>query len=80
MGGKNPVFGIAYVVVGGLCVFLGVGFTIAHSLRPRYVSPVGILSPGINLLSENWATATIFPGLLQLDRPLHLLFDELVSL
>ena len=37
MGGRNPFLGIAYVVVGGLCVVLGVLFTVAHLVRPRYV-------------------------------------------
>ena len=37
MGGRNPFLGIAYVVVGGLCVVIGVVFTIAHLVRPRYV-------------------------------------------
>ncbi|KAL4801424.1 ligand-effect modulator 3 family [Aspergillus unguis] len=35
LGGKNPSMGIAYVVVGGLCVVLGALFTIAHLVRPR---------------------------------------------
>ncbi|KAJ5792195.1 Meiotically protein [Penicillium pulvis] len=35
MGGKNPFMGIAYVVVGGVCVLLGALFTIAHLVRPR---------------------------------------------
>lgn len=35
MGGKNPSMGIAYVVIGGACVLLGVLFTIAHLVRPR---------------------------------------------
>jgi len=35
MGGKNPFMGIAYVVVGGICVILGAVFTVAHLVRPR---------------------------------------------
>ncbi|THC87604.1 hypothetical protein EYZ11_012951 [Aspergillus tanneri] len=34
MGGQNPFMGIAYVVVGGVCVLLGTLFTIAHLIRP----------------------------------------------
>ncbi|KAJ5984418.1 hypothetical protein N7481_006517 [Penicillium waksmanii] len=35
IGGKNPFMGIAYVVVGGVCVLLGALFTIAYLVRPR---------------------------------------------
>ncbi|KAH8691095.1 LEM3/CDC50 family protein [Talaromyces proteolyticus] len=35
MGGKNSFMGIAYVVVGGVCVLLGVMFAIAHLVKPR---------------------------------------------
>ncbi|KAI9368643.1 ligand-effect modulator 3 family [Aspergillus egyptiacus] len=35
LGGQNPFMGIAYVVVGGVCVLLGALFTIAHIFRPR---------------------------------------------
>ncbi|KAL3485776.1 ligand-effect modulator 3 family [Aspergillus germanicus] len=35
LGGQNPFMGIAYVVVGGVCVLLGALFTIAHLVRPR---------------------------------------------
>ncbi|KAL4912204.1 ligand-effect modulator 3 family [Aspergillus aurantiobrunneus] len=35
LGGQNPFMGIAYVVVGGVCVLLGTLFTIAHLVRPR---------------------------------------------
>jgi len=35
MGGKNPFMGIAYVVVGGICIALGTLFTVAHLIKPR---------------------------------------------
>lgn len=36
MGGKNSFMGIAYVVVGGVCVLIGVLFTAANLIKPRY--------------------------------------------
>lgn len=35
MGGKNPFLGIAYVVVGGLCIVLGALFTVTQLIKPR---------------------------------------------
>lgn len=35
MGGKNPFLGIAYVVVGGICVLLGTIFAARHLIKPR---------------------------------------------
>ncbi|KAH7011842.1 ligand-effect modulator 3 family [Ilyonectria destructans] len=35
MGGRNPFLGIAYVVVGGVCILLGTIFTVTHLVRPR---------------------------------------------
>lgn len=35
VGGKNPFLGIAYIVVAGICVILGVVFTVTHLIKPR---------------------------------------------
>jgi len=35
MGGKNPFLGIAYIVVGGICIVLGALFTATHIIKPR---------------------------------------------
>ncbi|KIV98958.1 uncharacterized protein PV09_09293 [Verruconis gallopava] len=35
MGGKNPFLGIAYLVVGGLCIVLGALFTVTYIVKPR---------------------------------------------
>jgi hypothetical protein len=49
MGGKNPFLGIAYVVVGGICIVLGALFTATHLIKPRLVrlshlcnAPIGL--------------------------------------
>lgn len=42
MGGKNPFLGIAYIVVGGLCILLGALFLVAWVVKPRYVSFGGV--------------------------------------
>ncbi|KAF9932601.1 hypothetical protein FBU30_007747 [Linnemannia zychae] len=35
MGGRNPFLGIAYIVVGAICVVLGLVFTARHLYKPR---------------------------------------------
>jgi LEM3 (ligand-effect modulator 3) family / CDC50 family len=75
MGGKNPFLGIAYVVVGGMCVLLGALFTVAHLVKPRYVTSLTfkITTSIIMRLVENWATTPISPGIMiPLQQPLPL--------
>ncbi|GAM28032.1 hypothetical protein SAMD00019534_112080 [Acytostelium subglobosum LB1] len=35
IGGKNPFLGYAYIVVGVICFFQGIGFLIKHKVAPR---------------------------------------------
>ena len=35
MGGRNSFLGIAYIVVGALCILLGALFTVTHLFKPR---------------------------------------------
>jgi len=44
LGGKNPFLGIAYMVVGSLCLALGIGFLIRHMIKPRKLGDQTLLS------------------------------------
>lgn len=35
IGGKNDFLGIAYLTVGGLCLFLAISFLIIYLVKPR---------------------------------------------
>lgn len=37
VGGRNNFLGIAYIVVAGLCIILGVIFLASHLIKPRFV-------------------------------------------
>lgn len=54
MGGKNNFLGIAYIVVGGLCIVLGVFFTVAHLIKPRYVRTYAKKQTSSLTFAENW--------------------------
>ncbi|KAA8569790.1 hypothetical protein MFRU_004g04710 [Monilinia fructicola] len=54
MGGKNPFLGIAYIVVGGLCILLGALFTVTHLIKPRKLGDHTYLSWN----NDNPSTAT----------------------
>ncbi|SCZ89548.1 BZ3500_MvSof-1268-A1-R1_Chr1-1g01250 [Microbotryum saponariae] len=35
IGGRNPFLGYAYIVVGGVCIILGLALTLRHLIKPR---------------------------------------------
>ncbi|KAL3625106.1 ALA-interacting subunit 3 [Castilleja foliolosa] len=44
LGGKNEFIGIAYITVGGLCIFLAVLFTLIYFINPRQLGDPSYLS------------------------------------
>ncbi|KAF2688687.1 CDC50 family protein [Lentithecium fluviatile CBS 122367] len=62
MGGKNPFLGIAYVVVGGLCILLGTVFTLTHLVKPRKLGDHTYLSWNNNEPSTATTTGRTRPG------------------
>lgn len=54
MGGRNNFLGIAYIIVGGMCIVLGAIFTATHLIKPRSVTnpqnmPLETISPDLLL-------------------------------
>ncbi|KAF9581991.1 hypothetical protein BGW38_000804 [Lunasporangiospora selenospora] len=62
MGGRNPFLGIAYVVVGVLCVVLGLLFTARHLYKPRRLGDHTYLSWNQNAASSNALATTAGVG------------------
>ena len=44
LGGKNDFLGIAYIVVGSLCLVLGLVFLVRHVVKPRKLGDTKLLS------------------------------------
>lgn len=44
VGGRNPFLGIAYIVVAGILILLGLIFTAKHLIRPRRLGDMSLLS------------------------------------
>jgi len=41
LGGRNDFLGLAYIVIGGLCIVLAIVFLLKHLISPRYVTNLG---------------------------------------
>jgi len=71
MGGKNPFLGYAYIVVGGLCFVLAVGFGLRHLIKPRKLGDVRYLNWE---KWETWSKAKVHSGVWQFSQPFFLVF------
>ncbi|CAO3639373.1 unnamed protein product [Mucor hiemalis] len=58
LGGRNPYLGIAFMAIGGLCLLLGILFSLRHLIKPRKLGDESYLSwnqPGGGLPSAKRA-------------------------
>ncbi|MCJ1225843.1 hypothetical protein MMC12_002492 [Toensbergia leucococca] len=62
MGGRNPFLGIAYIVVGGICIVLGALFTVTHLVKPRKLGDHTYLTWNTDQRSTATATGISRPG------------------
>lgn len=53
VGGKNSFLGIAYVAIGGLCIVIGVIFTLAHLIKPRFVLHLLTMGFALTILGDS---------------------------
>ena len=56
LGGKNPFLGIAYLVVGSLCIVLGIVFLIIHLKWGKRYGPVACCLARLS----SWSVITRF--------------------
>jgi hypothetical protein len=64
MGGKNPFLGIAYIVVGGLCILLGAVFLATHLIKPRSGIRPFADRHSTDKYAENLVITPISPGIM----------------
>ncbi|AQL05233.1 Cell division control protein 50 [Zea mays] len=71
LGGKNDFLGFAYLIVGGLCIFLAFAFTLLYFVKPspfylcifycQLKVEVALRAKAVGCVG-NWETTTTYPG------------------
>jgi hypothetical protein len=60
LGGKNDFLGFAYLIVGGLCIFLAFAFTLLYFVKPRLVTFDILLQSRGNYLCAGFSLRTCY--------------------